>query len=152
MNILIFSDTHHNTVDPIEIIRCEEKVDAVIHAGDCEADAQAIFSAYPNIPMYSVAGNCDFMSSLPAERTIILGGKKIFITHGHTYNVKSGLSQILKKAENYDLVVFGHTHKSVIEYIGNSIVVNPGSIKGYPRTYARATVENNKLTVSIKEL
>lgn len=152
MNILIFSDTHHNIADPIEIIRCEDVVDAVIHAGDCEADAQAIFSAYPNIPMYSVSGNCDFMSSSPIELEITLGGKKIFITHGHTYNVKSGLSRILSKAENYDLIVFGHTHKSVIEYVGNAIVVNPGSIKGYPRTYAKAIIEDNKLTVSIKEL
>lgn len=154
MNILIFSDTHGNTEDPIEIIRQESMVNAIIHAGDCEADARVIQEAYPNIPVYSVAGNCDFLSHSPTELSFTLDGKKIFITHGHTYNVKSSLSRILNKAayEDYDLLVFGHTHKSIIEYTGNAIVVNPGSIKGYPRTYTKAIIENGKLKVSIEEL
>lgn len=154
MNILIFSDTHGNTEDPIEIIRQSPVVNAIIHAGDCEADARTIQNTYPNIPVYSVRGNCDFLSDSPEELSVTIGGKKIFIAHGHTYNVKTGLFRILNKAtyKDYDLLVFGHTHKSIIEYTGNAIVVNPGSIKSYPRTYAKAVIENNELKVSIEEL
>ena len=153
MNILIFSDTHGNTTDPIEIIRQEPVVNAVIHAGDCEADALKIQEKYPNIPVYSVPGNCDILSNSPTDRILELSGKKILITHGHIYRVKYGLSGITAKAVdgNFDLVVFGHTHISTIEYYGKSIIVNPGSIKGYRKTYAKACIENGDIKVSIEE-
>ena len=153
MNILIFSDTHGNTVDPIEIIRKEDTVNAIIHAGDCEADAALIRETFPNIPIYSVPGNCDILSSSPTDRIFELSGKKILVTHGHTYRVKSGLSLITAKAVDgdFDLVVFGHTHISTIEYYGKSIIVNPGSIKGYRKSYAKAQIKNNDIKVSIEE-
>lgn len=153
LNILIFSDTHQNIDDPIEIIHSEPEVNAIIHAGDHESDAIKIHEKFPNIPIFYVPGNCDYLSSSPTDSEITFGGKKIFITHGHAYNVKYGLSQIMNKASygDYDLLVFGHTHKSLIEYFSGSIIVNPGSMKGYPKTYAKATIENNEIKVSIKE-
>ncbi len=153
MNILIFSDTHGNTEDPIEIIRKEPEVNAIIHAGDCEQDAVIIQEAYPNIPVYSVPGNCDILSNSPTDRIIELDSKKILITHGHTYRVKYGLSGITAKAVDgdFDLVVFGHTHISTVEYYGKSIIVNPGSIKGYRKSYAKAIIKNGDIKVSIEE-
>ena len=153
LNILIFSDTHQNTKDPIDVIRSEAEVNAIIHTGDHEADAVLIHEEFPNIPIYYVPGNCDILTSNPKDLEFTLCGKRIFITHGDTYNVKYSLSSIMNKAAygNYDLVVFGHTHKALIEYYSNSIIVNPGSVKGYPRTYAKATIKNNELKVSIEE-
>lgn len=76
MKILIFSDTHGNTADPIEIIRTEPEVNAIIHAGDFEKDANIIRNVFPNIPMYSVPGNCDTFSSSPEDLIITLEEKK----------------------------------------------------------------------------
>ena len=154
MNILIFSDTHRLNNDAIDVIRHEKEVNAIIHAGDYESDALAIHNEFPNIPIYYVPGNCDYCSSSPTELAITLGGKKIFITHGHTYNVKCGLSQIMNKAAygDFDLLIFGHTHTSLIEYFSDAIIVNPGSISGYPKTYAKAIIENNEIKVSIESL
>ena len=154
MKILIFSDTHSNTEDPIEIIRKEPEVNAIIHSGDCEKDADIIHQAFPNIPMYSVPGNCDILSSNPDDLIVTLEGKKVLITHGHKYAVKYGLTSLKNKAhyEEFDLVVFGHTHISLIEYFGNTVIVNPGSLKGYKKSYAKAEISDGLIKASIINL
>ena len=53
---------------------------------------------------------------------------------------------------NYDIIVFGHTHKSIIEYFGGTIIVNPGTAGFYPKTYAKAVIENNELKVSVEQI
>lgn len=154
MKILIFSDTHSNTDDPIDIINQEPEVNAIIHSGDLEADADIIHQKFPNIPLYSVPGNCDILSSNPEDLIITLEDKKVLITHGHKYSVKYGLTSLKNKAyyEEFDLVVFGHTHISLIEYFGKSVIINPGTLKGYNKSYAKAEISNGIIKASIIKL
>lgn len=152
MNVLIFSDTHKNAEDAIEIIRQEPEVNAIIHAGDHFSDSEKIHEAFPQIPMYSVPGNCDISPYNPDELIITLESKKIFITHGHKYHVKFDLTSIKNKAyyENFDLVVFGHTHSSEILYYGKSIIINPGALSGHNKTYAKANITKDEIKVTIE--
>jgi len=81
-----------------------------------------------------VPGNNDFFSTLPRERTLKLEGFNIWITHGHNYYVSMDPS-ILKSeaaARGADIVMFGHTHRPIVENRDGLIAVNPGSIS-YPR-------------------
>ena len=87
LSILIFSDTHRNIDGVLDIIRTESDVDAIIHGGDYEADAQKIQREFPQIPVYCVPGNGDYHSNSSDDLETTICGKKFFITHGHNYNV-----------------------------------------------------------------
>ncbi len=157
MKILVLSDTHYILDNPLEILkRIHQKIEGVIHLGDNREDANALQSLYPSIPFYAVAGNCDFsQTDADVEQTIMLGGKTIYITHGHRYGVKQSYDRICYRAEekNADICLFGHTHVPEIIRFGNTIVMNPGSaslprISNQP-TYGMLDIENDVVTPSI---
>jgi len=154
MRILVFSDTHHNTDGCISVIEHfrHTGVDMILHAGDCNSDAEDISYIYPEIPVKYVQGNNDF-SRVPGDLLIEAVGKKIFLTHGHGYRVKaeSGTFVTLrKKAEELgaDCVVFGHTHEPYCDCHYGIRMLNPGSIK-YGRTYAVIEIEDGKLRADV---
>ena len=151
--ILIFSDTHNDTTSPMQVIMQTKAVDAIIHAGDCVRDAQDLEAMFPQIPVYYVMGNNDFFSNAPRALNVTIGKKNIFIVHGHNERVKYEytLSTLIEKGQRQmaDLIVFGHTHKPLIDYHKNMTILNPGSLK-YGGTYAVCEIENDKLKVEIK--
>lgn len=153
--ILVFSDTHGDINDCIDIINAEKLLSAVIHAGDCARDAEDLSSIFPNIPIHYVSGNNDWYSSAPLNLNLKIGGKNIFVTHGHGYRVKYeyNLSSLAEKARqnSADLVIFGHTHKPQTEYIGKMILLNPGSVR-FTRTYAEAVIDGNEIKTRIAEI
>lgn len=150
--ILIFSDSHGDTDNCIDIIEKTDNVNAIFHAGDCVRDAEDLQSIYPQIPVYFVRGNNDWFSNEPLSRIVTIDGVKIFITHGHEQNVKyeSQLTTLMKSAEEYspDLIIFGHTHTPVTDYKGKTTLINPGSIR-YTKTYAEAEIENGQFKTKI---
>lgn len=130
-------------------------ITAVIHAGDSARDAEDLKYAFPEIPVYYVRGNNDFLSGAPDKLTVTVGGVKILIVHGHIERVKYdlSLSALAEKGEktNAGLVVFGHTHTPRTEYRGKMIILNPGSVR-FSRTYAEAEIENGVLKTKIVDL
>ena len=69
------------------------------------------------------------------------------ITHGHRYYIGMG-NEMLKKeavAQGADIVMYGHTHRPVIDISNDVIAINPGSLS-YPRQ------ENRKPSYIIMEL
>lgn len=131
MKILVFSDSHglpKNIHDTIQ--KLQKSVSTVIHLGDGCNDILPMIELYPNIEFYGIAGNCDFFDNKEEEMIIEISGQKIFVTHGHTFGVKSSLKSIGQKArEQYaDICLFGHTHSPIAGYYGNILMLNPGSI------------------------
>ena len=78
-------------------------------------------------------------------------GKKIFITHGHLYNVKYTLNNLYYAAreKNADIVCFGHTHNPMSEYVDGLYVLNPGSCHGYGASYAYIDVTPQGIMTNI---
>ena len=37
----------------------QQQPDAVFHLGDCERDTHRLEKEFPDLPLYSVCGNCD---------------------------------------------------------------------------------------------
>ena len=151
--ILIFSDSHGDTDRCIDIInKFENRLDAIIHAGDCVRDAEDISFIFPDIPIYYVRGNNDFLTTAPGDVIMDIGGVRIFVTHGHDYRVKYELkySTLAAKAESVGakLCVFGHTHISYTDFKGEMTILNPGSIR-FDGTYAIAEIENGKVKTTI---
>lgn len=149
--IFIFSDTHDYITGCADVLR-SGKADAVIHAGDHAHDAEELQREFPEIPFFCVKGNCDFFSSEPSEIVITQEGVRIFITHGHLYNVKYEHDYRTLRKKGVDsgasLIVFGHTHIPYLDTDGKTTIVNPGSA-GYGGTYAIATLDQGKVRVDM---
>jgi hypothetical protein len=140
MKILVVSDTHGAT-DKLKALldKVSGQISAVIHAGDYETDTEEIKRLYPSLPVYGVCGNCDTGRVEPPTRLVELAGKRIFITHGHRYEVNFSLMRLAYTAmeNNADIAVFGHTHIPVLTKDGDLYIVNPGSLSR-PRGRSKA--------------
>ena len=137
MRILIISDTHRRDENFLKLIERVKPLDMLIHCGDLEEN-EAVFQEKAGCPTQIIAGNNDFFSSLPREREFQIGKYRVWLTHGHNYYVSMGDS-ILKeeaRARGVDIVMFGHTHKPVLEIGKTLTALNPGSLS-FPRQEGR---------------
>lgn len=132
-------------------IRSHSDAEAIIHCGDGEMDVEYAKRNFPDRAFLNVKGNCDWGSSLDPTLEITLEGKKIFVTHGHLYNAKMGLQNLIYagKEKNADIVLYGHTHISMNEYIDGMYVMNPGSCHGYGATYGIIDISDKGILTNI---
>ncbi len=155
---LVISDTHGDIFTAKKLIEQYPQIDGLIHLGDNYKDAYIIKVNHPDLNVLMVPGNCDFVYDTPPELVFEIEGKRILMTHGHLYNVKSGIELLEKKAvrDNIDLVLFGHTHCPLQEYRTNIAFVNPGSIGhpvGFPKpTYALLEISKKGIEIRILEV
>ena len=128
MRIGVLSDTHNNLYFLDMAVKRMGNIDLLIHLGDNYEDAVKANGKY-KLPLEYVTGNNDYDYQPIFFKTLILGGKRILVTHGHKYRVYYDLSTLYYKAleEKADLVLYGHTHRQNIEWVGNVLFVNPGS-------------------------
>lgn len=129
MRLLVISDSH-NRGDIVDSIICREK-DArhVFFLGDVTSDIEDFTYEYTDKIFHIVSGNCDFISSYPTSDIALVGGLKVFFTHGHTLGVKSSTAHIAESARNMGckIALYGHTHCPDIKYEDGLYIVNPGS-------------------------
>ncbi|MBR1444691.1 MAG: metallophosphoesterase [Firmicutes bacterium] len=131
MKILVLSDTHGLLDNAYKITdKIKTEIYAIIHLGDYDRDADTLRFKYPDLKVFSVAGNCDYSDYDNTERIINLGGVKIFMTHGHTYHVNSGVMRLAYAAmeKEADIALYGHTHSAFISREDGILIMNPGSI------------------------
>lgn len=132
MKALIFSDSHGGVSSMADF--CLENPDAelIIFAGDMQSDIKELMELFPKKRYEIVRGNNDyFCSEVPYDRVFKFGDKCIFLTHGHRYNVKSGVYSLYLAAreKGADICIFGHTHMKFKEAEGDVILFNPGSAR-----------------------
>ena len=151
MKILVLSDSHGNIHN---MARCVEMVQPrhILHLGDCLRDAEALAELFPHIPLTCVPGNCDWGRTEQAEVLCELGGKRILLMHGHTRSVKHTVMNARYAAMEMgaDILLFGHTHHSCVDYDGTLYLMNPGSIGDYHApTYGVITIEGSRTDCSV---
>lgn len=158
MKIIVISDTHGNNKDIFKKISEIEKPDFIFHLGDYVEDGIKISKAF-GIETIIVRGNGDMgLTKYNEDELIEIKGKKIFLTHGHKYNVSNSLTNLYYKALELgaDLVLFGHTHIPINIKENNIIVMNPGSPtlpRGNNRTKTFGVVEiKNEIETKIIEI
>ena len=153
MKWLVFSDSHGN-IDYMAQAVEKEKPDRVLHLGDMVRDAAKLRERFPSLLMEQVKGNCDGWSSdEPEEKEVFLGQKRVWMLHGHTYQVKYGTGMLISeaRARGVDVVVFGHTHNPLCDWDG-LWVMNPGTVSGLPQaTYGVIELVDGKLTCRVEE-
>jgi uncharacterized protein len=153
--ILIVSDSHGITKELEELKeRHRNEVDLMIHCGDSQLMADEKYMD----GFAAVRGNCDFDARYPIDRLEVVAGKKIYVTHGHKYSVKTSLMRLHYRAREVDadLVCFGHSHILGAEMIAGILFINPGSIllprERREKTYVILDVREEKLHLSVFEL
>lgn len=140
MKLGIISDTHDNIKNFLKAIEIfnKSKVEYVIHCGDWVSPFMLNSCDKLNCNILSVFGNNDgdvfcfltrnnkvefFNKSLVK----IFDGKKIAVYHGDSKPLLNGLID----SQKYDVVFSGHTHSAVIEIIGKTLHINPGTCSNY---------------------
>ena len=129
MKILVISDTHDNYPLALRVVELTAPVDAVIHLGDGDDDAD-LLDQILNVDVIRVAGNCDLNSVAPRELLWECKEKRILLSHGDRYGVKRGMGEMERRGqeESADAVLFGHTHQAIITTRSGILFVNPGTL------------------------
>ena len=151
----LIADTH-GLVRPA-IAEVFRGVHAIVHAGD--VGGRAVLAALSAIARVdAVYGNVDDRHdpSLARERRVSIGGLTIHVSHGHELGRPTG-ELALARYRDADIVVFGHTHRSVVvRGADGRLAVNPGAAG--PRRFdvrpsvARLTIANGAAEVEIISL
>ena len=138
MKIAILSDIHDH-IDNLKKALSKLDAEAIIFCGDMVSPFTTKILATANLPTYSCLGNNDedqigLVKNGGAKFTwthlsqefgqVELDGKQLAFCH------YPKLAQLLAKTDEYDAVFYGHTHEAKNEKIGNTLLLNPGSICG----------------------
>jgi putative phosphoesterase len=150
MLVGLISDTH-GLLRP-EVFPALEGVELILHAGD--VGGQSVLDELSAIaPVRAVFGNTDApgQPGLKARQALDIQGVSIHVSHGH--EVGNPTAEKLLARYTADVIVFGHTHRPLIEPSGTRLVVNPGAAG--PRRFdlkpsvARMTVKNGRADVEL---
>lgn len=141
----IISDTHGLLRS--EVMEALKGCDAILHGGDI--NRQDIIDQLEEIaPVYVVRGNNDkdWAEHIPLSLDLELAGIRIYMTHKKK-DLPSDLS-------NYDLVVFGHSHKYEESRQGKTVLLNPGSCgpRRFHQAITMAIAETAESGMTIKRI
>lgn len=146
--ILIVSDTHGKLDGLKKMLERTGTPDRLLHLGDSQGQHEMI-KTLANCPVDIVRGNCDWDTALMQDKMIEVGKYKIFMTHGHRYQVNFGTRTLEEEAKRRgaDIAIFGHTHVPLISQTKDVMLLNPGSIslprqEGFAFTYMLLEIDN----------
>jgi putative phosphoesterase len=127
MRLGVIADTH-GLLRP-QVLDVFQTVDHILHGGD--VGPWAILNELQAIaPVTAAFGNTDdaeIRQRLPRVARVRLEGCDIVVTHGDQLGVPTpaALHETFPEA---DIIVFGHTHKPLLELVDRTVtVINPGS-------------------------
>lgn len=132
MRLGVLSDTH-GLLRP-EVFEVFRAVDHILHGGDVGAP-DVLIALEAIAPVTAVYGNTDgpeLRARLPQVAELELDGFSVVVTHGDQFEraTPAALHAAFPKAE---IIVYGHTHKPVLELVDRTVtVMNPGGA-GHPR-------------------
>jgi len=139
MKIGIISDTHDNLPQIKKAVKIfnREKVELVLHAGDFVSPFTFLEFKNLNYPLKGVFGNNDgdklylqekfrgIGKLYPTPYNVKINNKNIVMLH------KEKLIDALAESQKYDVVIYGHTHRTDLRKIGKTIIINPGECGGW---------------------
>ena len=141
----IISDTH-GLLRP-EALSALAGVGVILHAGDV-GRAEVLEGLEKIAPVHAISGNVDAAGWLPETLTVNLETRRIHLVHQ--------IAELDRSRSDYDVVIFGHSHKPVIEHRDGVLYVNPGSAGPrrfrLPVTVAKLTIAGGSVSAAIVPL
>lgn len=153
MKIVVFSDVHGEQRIVERILGFNPDRDFTLSLGDSELRRDYL----ENLNIILVRGNYPRDPGQFYDRDITIGGKKIFMTHGHKWGVRRGVAKLGKMAmeRGYDVVLYGHTHIAALTKIHQTFIINPGSARSprtsLPPTYLIIEINKGDMTFTFKD-
>src|SRR5690606_6929887 len=126
MRIGLISDTH-GQLRPAVFDRFQD-VDHILHAGDI-GTPDILVELEVLAPVTAVWGNTDgfaVRARVPETAEVVLAGRRIVVVHGHQFGSPTP-AELRAAHPNADVVVYGHTHRPLLDRNGSPLVVNPGA-------------------------
>ena len=157
----ILSDTHDNLIRVREAVRLfnDAGCDLVVHAGDFVAPFTVEELRNLRAPVKAVYGNCDGEKAGLARAFEGLGeirsaplafkhaGRRFAVCH------LDRAADRLSAAKAGEVIIFGHTHRALVERRDGILIVNPGEAGGWLRGKCTvALLDPAALTVEIVTL
>lgn len=118
--------------------------DLLIHLGDYTSPFTLRKLTSFNIRLLGVFGNNDGDKALIIKSLGALGeiydqpyevsvdGVKMLLLHGFgSRDLTDKLVNYIALGGDYNLILYGHTHIHRLELVGNTLIVNPGTLAGY---------------------
>ena len=154
MKVLVFSDSHGALNLANEMLRKEKECSLVFFLGDGIAEAEKMKERYPDKKFMLVKGNNDMYSQADTEAYKYIEGVTVMSCHGHKFNVRFSLRDLLSSAQSVraNLALYGHTHKSGMynDPVTGIIAINPGAL--CDGKYAVLTMAKGSFDVEFKTL
>lgn len=161
MLIGLISDTHDHVPHIKQAVNLfkERNAELVLHSGDyC---SPFTIPHFEGLNLKGIFGNNDGDKYLLMSKFREIGaslegtfmeveadGMKIAVYHGTDQPITNALHQ----SGIYDVVVTGHTHETVIEEIGNTLAINPGTANGFGEAATIAFLDTNTRNVEFADL
>lgn len=126
VRIGLISDTH-GLLRP-EVFDLLAGVDLILHAGDI-GPVEILIELEAIAPTIAVRGNTDGFETrerAPAEAHLEYAGQRIVVVHGDRFGspTPATLREVYPDA---NIIVYGHTHRPLIDRTDGRLVVNPGA-------------------------
>jgi len=151
IEVILISDNHGIT-EAVDFIRNTYPVnDVFIHCGDSEMPKYMLHG------FCCVNGNNDFFGEYPMRRVLEVGTHSFYICHGHQDMIFGHLEMLAEraKANDCDVVCFGHTHIYTDTVVDGIRMLNPGSMwhnrDASKPSYMVITVDGDEITTERKE-
>ena len=156
----VLSDTHLPGVDAGFVKHVDQAFSdcaALIHAGDLTS--RSILEVFGARPVYAVHGNmCGYetRSALPEELEFTIAGYRFGLYHGDGIGYDRE-TELISRFGKADCIIFGHTHRPLVQKVGPILLLNPGTFRSSGRygsmgTYAILTVDQKGLSAAIHTL
>jgi len=128
----VISDTHG--LLRAEVLELFAGVDHILHGGDV-GDWNVMIELQTLAPVTAVYGNVDDLeirAKLPQVAEVELDGFRIVVTHGDQLGSPTP-AKLHEAFPDAEIIVYGHTHKPLLELVDKTVtVMNPGGA-GAPR-------------------
>lgn len=155
MRVGLISDTHGRLRN--EVFDHFAGVDRILHAGDI-GPPDLLVELGALAPVTAVYGNTDGLDvrdEVPEMVELDLEGLRAALVHGH--QLGSPTPPALVDAHGgADVIVYGHTHRPLIERQDGVLVVNPGSAGaarfGIPPSVALLDIQDGEASVELVQL
>jgi len=128
----LISDTHipvRAREIPRKVFEVFEKADFIVHAGDL-VTITVIDELEQLAPVLAVYGNMDgakIRGRLPKLNSAKILNWKIGVTHNPRVLFGMRKMREIAKQNDFDVLVYGHTHNPSVKWEGNTLFINPGS-------------------------